>query len=249
MSRALRVLAPAAALAIAWGCGGEPPAGGEGSAEDAGDALAGMPPGAAVAATVTFPRPVGDSAAVAFLQERSLHPFAVHLSVEGLTGVHREDRADASLEVVGRARQEAGAVLTNAVCAQQGRAWALLQGEAPPASADLAPLRRLLADLARLDAALEALGREAPAIRAVEVVGTPADLRAARDDSRAEDVVPAEDPSSSPPPPSAPAPAADSLPPDVAALSRESLLARARELAARGLEDCHDYPRPGSGPR
>lgn len=196
---------------------------------------------AEVAATVTFPEPVSDSAAVAFLRTHSLRPYAVHLVAGGVTAVHEVPRGEAALEVIDRAREEGSVRLTQNVCAQQGRAAAALERAGADGTDRVEAARRVVSDLTRLERGLARIPRGDPVVRALRVVGTPGDVESAAGAGTAT-VLRADGDADEPPAPEHPVGATAVLP-EVAELSDAAVLERARALADRGLTDCHDVAR------
>jgi len=174
-----------ALLAVACGAdddrasGGEPP-----SAEERLLAWEGESPEVPVPVALGFGRPIPDSALVTLLTRHRLRPYALYLVAGGLASEQRVPRSEASVELVTRAREEALGQLRVSLCAQPDRARAMMEDS--PALLEEAGSARVAAVLTHVDHLqedLHGLATGAPIFYGAEVVGSPADARASRDES------------------------------------------------------------------
>ncbi len=232
--------------ACGWGDGGKSGGGGAGNDPAAAlEAWARARPGADVFVTVRFPGVTADNAVIAYLQEHALKPYAVFAHPDGTLRVVRSQPSAASLELVGDAREQTATDLTLILCAQQDRAWAMID---PDTATDAGPLKAVLSHVRRLEKALPAVTLGRPIVYAVQAIGTVEDVRGALEDARATVAVapaPAEPAGRGAeagvaPEPAPPDTAATDLAPEVAAMSRAQVVAAIQDLARRGLQRCQD---------
>src|SRR5690606_30963354 len=120
-----------------------------------------LPQGTSVPVAIGFGRALPDSAVAALLTRHSVRPYAVYLVAAGEGTSFRRDRSRASLELLGEAREQAVAQLRTSLCAQPGRARALLGGEEPRGPERE---RELLAQLAELQRSIPEIETGAPVV-------------------------------------------------------------------------------------
>ena len=206
-----------------------------------------LPEGTPVPVALGFGRTLPDSAVAELLDRHDLRPYVVYLSAAGTRGEHWRDRSRASLEVLAEAREQTFAQLRTSLCAQRGRARAMLS--AGDAGAD--PLyREVLARFVTLQKTLPEIERGAPLVFGVEAVGGIAGARAVGRDPAVASYEPGwrgeiggVDTAIVPQPP---APPEEPLPAhaEIAALTPEEVRARMERLAEDGMGMCADASAP-----
>ena len=209
-----------------------------------------LPEGTPVPVSLGFGRILPDSTIAALLDAHAVRPYAVYLVAAGTSSSLQRERSRASLEVLGEAREQAVAQLRTSLCAQPGRARAMLES----GQTDVGRAREMLAYVNALQRAVPELEAGAPTIYGVNAVGAAADVRGLQSEpavaswepgwaARVEDVDTVITPS--PPAPADVGPTMDSA---VLALSPEAALARLADLAENGLGSCESAT-PSDEPR
>lgn len=128
-----------------------------------------LPEGTAVPVALGFAEPLADSTVAALLERHGLRPYAVYMTAAGVGTSQRRERSRASLELLAEAREQAIAQLRTTMCAQQGRARAILGGGAE--RGDVSLHRTILSRFVRIQRALTDLETGAPLIHGIEAVG------------------------------------------------------------------------------
>jgi hypothetical protein len=201
-----------------------------------------------VPVTLGFGRPLADSAIAALLTRHDVRPFTVFLVAAGMASSLTRERTRASLEVLGEAREQVVAQLRTALCAQPGRARALLATGDP-----IEPGRQLLGYVTALQRAVPELEAGAPAVYGVEAVGAASDVRALDGEPDVTSWEPGwpagvEGVDTVVAPPAAPRDVAQPVDSAVLALTADEVRARMTGLAQNGLGSCESAT-PSDEPR
>ncbi len=138
-----------------------------------------LPEGTSVPVALGFGRALSDSVVVALLERHGLRPYAVYLTAADVAGSHRRERSRASIELLGEAREQTIAQLRTSMCAQKGRARALLAETG--GGADPIPLyREVLSRFLLIQKTLPELETGAPLVYGVERDRAPAPVAGGR---------------------------------------------------------------------
>jgi hypothetical protein len=207
-----------------------------------------LPEGSSVPVSLGFGRVLSDSAVAGLLEAHGLRPYAVFMNAAGMQSAHRRERSRASLEVLAEAREQTVAQLRTSLCAQRGRARAMLAG-GDAGSDRMDPYRAVLSRFLIIQRTLPALELGAPLVYGVEAVGELEEVRAVGSDPMVSSYEPGwrgriggEDTVVVPQPASIDS--APELDPEVAALTPEEVEARMAQLAEDGMGVCADASRP-----
>ena len=85
-----------------------------------------LPEDTSVPVALGFSTTVPDPIVMGLLERYGLRPYAVYMEAADLAGSHRRERNRASLEVLAEGREQTIAQLRTSLCAQRGRARAML---------------------------------------------------------------------------------------------------------------------------
>lgn len=203
-----------------------------------------LPEGTSVPVALGFDAPMSDSLVAALLERHGLRPYAVYMRAADLETTHERDRSRASLEVLAEGREQTVQQMRTLLCAQQGRARAILDKAGPEEPLD--DLRPVLSTFLRMQETLPRLELGEPLVYGIAAVGTLPDVQGAR----AEEVFASFEPGWRTrvagmdtvivPVPTAPTAGPTTLDPIVTAMPREQLASRGRELADTGMGSCED---------
>lgn len=203
-----------------------------------------LPEGTSVPVSLGFEAPTPDSIVAGLLERHNLRPYAVYMKAADLEVARERERSRASLEVLAEAREQTVQQMRTLLCAQQGRARAILDrtGAAEP----LDDLRPVLSAFLRMRETLPRLELGEPLIYGIAAVGTLPDVQGVRGDGALTSFEPgwrtrlAGADTVVVPVPTAPLAGPAALDPVVAAMPREQLASRGRELADTGMGSCED---------
>lgn len=195
--------------------------------------------GERIQASFTFQRLLADDQVEQVVRRTGVQPFAVHMSAEGMLGVHRVDPARAAVAVIGDARRATVSMKENALRSNAARASAFLTEHPQEAVVEqedvAAEAQYLLSSREQEERILTAARRGAPMIFGLEVVGTAEQLGALASDPLVIDFEPAAlvEGRTAVPRPEAPA-TARFRSPEIESLTPAATYSRLRQEAAAG---------------
>ncbi len=201
-----------------------------------------LPEGTSVPVAFGFAQPLPDSVVAGMLERHNLRPYSVYLKAGDLLGTHDRERSRASLEVLAEAREQTVQQMRTSLCAQQGRARAMIEQTGSP----LDEYRQVLSRFLLMQETLPKLELGEPMVYGVAAVGTLPDVQAAQSDPELISYEPGWRTSIERvdtvlvPEPVAPPGGPAGLDPVIAALPEEQLMKRVRELAETGMGSCED---------
>lgn len=203
-----------------------------------------LPEGTSVPVALGFEAPTPDSIVAGLLERHGLRPYAVYMKAADLEVAHERERSRASLEVLAEAREQTVQQMRTLLCAQQGRARAILDRTGPEEPLD--DLRPILSTFLRMRETLPRMELGEPLVYGIAAVGTLPDVEGTRDEGGLTSFEPgwrtrlAGADTVIVPVPAAPLTGPAALDPIVAAMPREQLASRGRELADTGMGSCED---------
>ena len=206
-----------------------------------------LPEGTSVPIALGFAGPLPDSVVAGLLERHNLRPYSVYLKTADLVATHDRERSRASLEVLAEAREQIVQQMRTSLCAQQGRARAMIEQAGTAGTAGpLDEFREVLSRFLLMQETLPRLELGEPMIYGVAAVGTLPDVQATQSDptvisyqpgwrtaveSMDTVIVPA---------PAAPSGGPAGIDPVVAAMPEAQLMARLRDLAETGMGSCEE---------